>query len=98
MGLASGGACSGLESLLHPRAAERVVWNGKNRRLLHVFLTKSRHLTQEPQMGPPHSVVHDVPDPPPVRGPSVVVMVNCGHGDDGGDGVGDGGDSGEGKG
>ena len=29
MGLATGGACSGLESFLHPRAAERVVWNVK---------------------------------------------------------------------
>ena len=64
MDLASGGACSGLESFFHPRAAERVVWNGKNRRFLHVFLTKSRHLTQEAQIGTPLPEAHDVPDPP----------------------------------
>ena len=69
MGLASGGACSGLESFFHPRAAERMVWNGEKRRFWQVFLTNPRHLTQEAQIGTPLPEARDVPDPPLVRGP-----------------------------
>ena len=67
MGLASGGACNGLEYFLHPRAAERVVWNGEKRRFWQFFLKNSRHLTQEAQIGTPLPEARDVPDPPLVR-------------------------------
>ena len=70
MGLASGGACSGLESFLHPRAAERVVWNGEKRRFWQFFYIYKFKATDsgEAQIGTPLPEARDVPDPPLVRG------------------------------